>query len=436
MLRTLIFSLVLITIGVLEISFSVPQDNFLTVEGRAIYSMKEYGDEIVNVVVTQDGKPYKTLKADKSGSFFTNVEFNHTYIFNLTMNFHGTSKVLVDTKVPAKVSENPAGGVIEFKCLMFELFEGLNTGILNRPIMKVGYVEEKNRFEFDEDYTESLRFELEGFLDEIEELKLAKQKVLKEEKKKAPAPEVVDAENKKERKVIDLEEGKTKISENKRGSKNVMDLKRADEDEDLTREIVYVKPQEEVIVEEIRQEETVEPTEENLSLLVIPERISIAAEDTSSTGLIQNEIDKTQENLEISRIEEETRIRERVKSYNLEIMKRREQRMINRKIQTEMMNSLLKTIAIEEIKLKTDIYRQNPVDHSHLNPSVLSQKNESFWLDEEKLLIRYPNKSLVLRKEVYPFGFTYYYEGDKEIDEATYCAMIKTYSITDIPCEN
>ena len=450
-LRLVLFLFCLLGISAVEVAFTSYQGGFLTVEGGAIYDMKTYRDQKVKVYITEDGKPYKTIYANSKGEFQERIGFNHTYIFNLSMDYHGTSKVLVDTRVPDHVDTKSAGGFFEFRCQMFELLEGLNTSILNKPIMKMKYVEEKERFEFDKAYTESLRFDLEGFMARIDELKQRRKEVLKDEEE-ANAAVAAAPKPKKERKVIEFEKEKEKpVAVNKRGHRNIMDALEEEEEEVVEEEIAVVEESEEeetekleltatpeaAVTEEIFLDEEMDESEFT-ALNIVPKRIKIDKEVKSSpqTEEVETEKQIIQQKVEMTRMEEETKIREEVNSYNKQVFVQKEMRLTNKKIQTDRLRELIKTIALAEIYFKKEYYSLHPIEHNYVIPSVVVYNSESWLVDEEKVMVRYPNQTSVYSKKTYPFGMTYYYKDNEEIDEAAYCAGLSELSKNQYQCVN
>jgi len=447
-IRLFLFVVGIITIASVEIAFSPPQDQIFTIDGRATFNFSKYPNQKVNVGVTEDGKPFKTVYSDDRGNFTVNIFLNHRYMFNMSMDYHATSKVSIDTHVPEIVANTGVGGFFEFKCPLFELYEGLNTGILNRPLMKMKYLPKKDKFEFDKEYSENMRYDLEGFLARSEQLEIQNKRVLKAVKQSATKKEVgkgavavrPEKEN-KERKVIEFEaEKENKVAVNKRGHRNIMEVANETEvsaDEDLNNE------------DQLNLSgtpESVNITEDNedkyAALNVAPKRILIEQKESgdkkeeTQSKIIEEEKMKVRQEQGITRMEEETKIRDEVRSLNHLAIIQREKRMINQKIQADRLRELIKTIAIAEIYVKKEYYRQFPINHNEIIPSVVVQKTETWLVDQEKIMIRYPNESITFKKESYPFGITYYYIGEKEIDKAGFCGSIDVFSKNNYTCIN
>ena len=198
-------------------------------------------------------------------------------------------------------------------------------------------MEEKERFEFDKAYTESLRFDLEGFMARIDELKQRRKEVIKDEAE-AKAAVAAAPKQKKERKVIEFEKEKEKpVAVNKRGHRNIMDaLNEEEEEEEVVEEEIAVAEVEEEIEEKEKLELTGTPepaTAEDIfldeeldeseftSLNIVPKRIKIGKEIKASPQIAQVEVERqvVQQKVEMTRMEEETKIREEVNSYNKQV---------------------------------------------------------------------------------------------------------------------
>ena len=144
-IRSFVFIVGLITIASVEIAFSPPQDQTFTIDGRAEFNFTKYSKQKVQVTITEDGKPFKTLYSDDRGNFIAKIFLNHNYMFSLSMDYHGTSKVLIDTHVPDAVAKSGVGGQFEFSCPLYQRYEGLNMGVLSSPLMKMKYLPKKRQ---------------------------------------------------------------------------------------------------------------------------------------------------------------------------------------------------------------------------------------------------------------------------------------------------
>ena len=395
----------------------------------------------MKVSIQSENGTTKTIEAKADGTFSAPIGFNNVYTISMSMEFHGTSRVLVDTRVPERVSANPAGGVIEFACDLFESYEGLNMGALKKPLMKVSFNEKKNRFEFDKAYSENVMVELEGFLTRSEQMKLNDAPV---KQANTPVAAVPKPEEKKERKIIEFEAEKEdkKVVENARGSRNIMDEPVEEEKKTVRQEEVpIIQPEVKIEPEIVLELEDEEPTDA-LTIsddnLIVPQRIEL-----DKLQLRKKEVEKESEEKiavqavqEIQRANEEVMMREKIREYNLFVNEQKQEKLVNREAQVEMFRSLVETVAYAEVSLKKEYYVKHPLKHSSIDPDIAIKKSKMLLVDEERITISYPDKSKVFMKEIWPFGITYYYLEGSETDKNNYCNTISSYSKNRVKCSN
>jgi len=440
-------------IALIGVGFTPEQDNFFTVTGNAIYNFREYPDLRIKVRVTEDGKTFKTFSCDFKGRFETKIFPNHKYMFYFSEDYHATSKVEVNTVLPENIEVGYVGGLFSFDCEMFERMEGLNLSLLNNPLVKIQYNTDRNDFEYDKKYTEKMLYNLEGFREQLQEMKQRRKEVYKDEADTKKSNEIAKAEVvKKERKVIEFESEKEQPKAiNKRGHRNIMDMQEEDEEEiaelkeadSIMEQSEAIALDESVAPEEISVEEleleTALDESDFVTLKVIPKRMDIA-ESASQDQIEKEQMDltkmKTQEVLAIKRAEEEAKIREEIRSFSSRAQIKREKRLANKKIQNQRLSNLIKSVALAEIYYKKEYYRLHPIKHDYMDPSVFKKEKKSWWVDKEFITVMYPSESVRYRKEVYPLGITYYYIGDEEIDEEAYCSGIEQFSKSEITCAN
>ena len=445
--------LVIAVVALSGIAFSPQDENFFTVTGLAVYSTKDYSDLRVNVKVTQDGKSFKTFKCDSKGRFETQIYPNHVYMFHFSMDYHATSKVEVSTFLPEEKTQDYVGGLFNFDCEMFERLEGLNLSLLNNPLVKIKYNSEKNDFEYDKKYTERMLYNLEGFREQLAEMKQRRKDVLKNASESKKSVDIAKTEPViKERKPIAFESEKEKPKAvNKRGARNIMDME--EEEEEITAELKeadsIMEHSEAVVMEEsdapteisaedLELEQALDESD-FITLKVIPKRMDIndsESEDKKNREKYAMTKLKTQEVMALKRIDQETRIREEIRSFSTRASIKHEKRLANKKIQNERLGDLIKSVAIAEIFHKKEYYGLHPITHDYVDPSIFKREQNSWWVDKEYTTLMYPSQSVRYRKEVYPLGITYYYLGDEEIDEETYCSGIEQFSKSEITCVN
>ena len=449
---------VIAVVAISGIAFSPQGENFFTVTGIATYNTKQYSDLRVNVRVTQDGKTFKSFTCDSKGRFETQIFPNHIYMFHFSMDYHATSKVEINTAMPEEKNEEYIGGLFNFECEMYERMDGLNLSLLNNPLVKMKFNAEKNDFEYDKKYTEKMMYNLEGFKEQLAEMKQRRKEVLKDASEVSKKEDIAQTEPIiKERKPIEFETEKEKPKAvNKRGARNILDMGNDEEEEEEEEVVAELKEAdsimehsesvvmneseapEEMSAEDLELEQALDETE-FMTLKVIPKRAAVdvaEAEDKSAQDKMEETKLKMEEDMEINRIAQETKMRDEVRSMNDRAIIQHEKRLANKKIQNERVGTIIKTVAIAEIYYKKEDYRVHPITHEDLDPGIFKSERKSWWVDKEFTTVMYPSQTVRYRKEVYPLGITYYYKGDEEIDEETYCSGIEQFSKRRITCEN
>ncbi|HAW51570.1 MAG TPA: hypothetical protein DCX54_04455 [Flavobacteriales bacterium] len=194
----------------------------------------------------------------------------------------------------------------------------------------------------------------------------------------------------------------------------------------------------EMSAEDLALEQALDETE-FVTLKVIPKRVDMSAPEPDKKEdqeKMEETKQKIQADVEMNRIAQETKMRDEVRSFNNRATIQNEKRLANKKIQNERVGNLIKSVAIAEIYYKRENYGVNPILHDDIDPGIYKSEHNTWWVDKEYTTLMYPSQSVRYRKEVYPLGITYYYKGDEEIDEKTYCSGIEKYSKQKITCEN
>mgnify|MGYP006979925052 CR=1 FL=1 len=453
------FLLCIVGLGFAFVSLSEQNENSVTTTGTVFYNRKAYPDYRVNIIIKEDGKFYKQLKCDERGRFETELKFNHEYLFLFDMEYHVTSKVLVNTSIPPEKLKEGAGGLFKFETEIFERVEGMNYSLLNQPLMKILYYPEKDEYSYDKKYDEKVVVSLEGFRNQLAVLKQRRRDILKEEK--VPTAEELAAKNapskpKKSPRIV-FEEPKKKKAVNKRGHRNIMDLLNDPKDEDegsteeLAAEDALTEEQETGVIdtfvddgfdreeiyagsindEDLELVETIDASEEDI-IRVKPRVITL---EIDTVVIEDTRKGRVQEQLAVKRKEVEKSIREELRVYNSITLREQRKRFYNRKIREDRFRSLIKTVAIAEIFKKKEKYEKNPPISMTIQPEVVTDFKESFAGSIEKTSVIYPGKTITFVKRTTFFFFTTYIMDHLEVDEESYCGALNTHLSSEYSCE-
>jgi hypothetical protein len=166
---------------------------FISVSGFSQNSFELFGRvkvdggnrKAVRIVVTKNGSPYKTYRIDAAGKYSFPLEYNNVYIVSFEKNGFVTKRVEVNTNVPDKVLED---NNFKYKWKvdvgLFKEYEGIDFSFFNQPIQKIFFVENKERFDYDNKYAKQIEKELKRLIAEVEKKKAeeAKQKEIERQK--------------------------------------------------------------------------------------------------------------------------------------------------------------------------------------------------------------------------------------------------------------
>ncbi len=168
----IVFSLIL--------SAGLNAQNVLQVEGK----MKvEEGKLDGTMEVLENGSRKRIGKLSGSGKFDVELEINKDYIFVFSQPGYVTKRIEFDTRVDAGRDNTIPFATFPFQVTLFKQYEGVSYVIFNQPVAKIYYSPEPDDFEYDTDYTKSIRDQLEKVEKEIEEIKKEEEKKLKEQEK-------------------------------------------------------------------------------------------------------------------------------------------------------------------------------------------------------------------------------------------------------------
>ncbi len=132
----------------------------------------------VKIVVTKDGKPYKTFHPESNGKYSFNLNYNSVYIVSYEKKGFVSKKVEVNTIVPDKVLKN---NNFKYKWKtdvnLFKKYEGIDFSFFNEPIQKIYFNNNASRrFVYDDKYAKQIEKELREKMAEVEKRKAEERK--------------------------------------------------------------------------------------------------------------------------------------------------------------------------------------------------------------------------------------------------------------------
>lgn len=157
------------------------------------------------LVITKQGGSSQTLPG--SSRFKVDLDFNSNYILSFNKPGYITKKIELNTTMD---DERRSQGVYlyDFVVVLFKQYDGVNIVVFNQPVAKIQYSKKIDDFDYDTDYTKSIR----SALDDAEKELKKKQ----EEEKKNPKPPAKDSTIAKINKPIAESKNQDAVAENKK----------------------------------------------------------------------------------------------------------------------------------------------------------------------------------------------------------------------------
>ena len=171
----------------------LPNGNFaksiITISGR----VNEEGHELqnANVLLLKNNIPVTEITTDEIGGFSFTLNTDNQYMLVFSKLGYVSKKILVNTEnVPINTSVLRSGIDVE----LFREIDGVDFSILNQPIGEFFYSTDKKNIDYDKNYTNAIREQLEALQNAVSN----RQRQIKEEQKnkKESTPEQQDSNNK------------------------------------------------------------------------------------------------------------------------------------------------------------------------------------------------------------------------------------------------
>jgi hypothetical protein len=171
----------------------LPNGNFaksiITISGR----VNEEGHELqnANVLLLKNNIPVTEITTDEIGGFSFTLNTDNQYMLVFSKLGYVSKKILVNTEnVPINTSVLRSGIDVE----LFREIDGVDFSILNQPIGEFFYSTDKKNIDYDKNYTNAIREQLEALQNAVSN----RQRQIKEEQKnkKESTPAQLDSNNK------------------------------------------------------------------------------------------------------------------------------------------------------------------------------------------------------------------------------------------------
>ena len=173
---------ILLIIFIINAFVSNAQNSF---EFRGKISIDDGRAGSVKIVVTKDGKPYKSFHPESNGKYSFNLDYNSVYIISYEKGGYVSKKVEVNTITPDKVLAN---NNFKYKWKtdvnLFKKYPGIDFSFFDEPIQKIFFNKSTRRFIYDDKYAKQIEKELREKMAEVEKKKAEERKKAEQERQR------------------------------------------------------------------------------------------------------------------------------------------------------------------------------------------------------------------------------------------------------------
>ncbi|MEQ8323125.1 MAG: hypothetical protein RH916_00450 [Vicingaceae bacterium] len=183
MLTRIILKYCLIALCVISPQVLIAQEWALIIDG-GVESQNDKSDLTgAKVIVYRNGSKSDTKTTDAKGKFELRLSPNATYKLEFTYPGYVTKRIAFNTKnVPPEAAE---AGDFDFKfdISLFKAVEGLDVSILNKPLAEISYDPSIYTFNYDKEYTKTVKAQIEKLQEEWEAKMAAEEAAAKAKEK-------------------------------------------------------------------------------------------------------------------------------------------------------------------------------------------------------------------------------------------------------------
>ena len=143
----------------------------IAIRGEVFYDILEGEGDKAKVKVLKDNELFEELETNKKGKFRVMLPLGHDYLFEVSKEFHFTTKFVVSTKLPEEKMQGDVYASFDIVSDLIRNYKGLDGSIMDKPIMILRFIPEENGFDFDKDHLNAVRERVERLMDESDKLK-------------------------------------------------------------------------------------------------------------------------------------------------------------------------------------------------------------------------------------------------------------------------
>lgn len=411
---------------------------------RAQYYYDSEGkDEVAKVKIFQDNKLFEELNTSKKGKFKILLPLGHDYLFEVSKEFHFTTKAIISTKLPPEKMNSDTYVSFDLEGDLIRNYVGLDGSIMDKPILILRYIPEADGFSFDEDHLNAVRSRVERLVMESDKLsKKGADPIAKPLPKMAKKAEMKKPEPKKD----------TVIEETQMISGNTHDSKEVAVVEKPKAEPIKKKVPETVVEE---KEETKEDANETYEMQLRRQRLekekkrkeNLALKRGYESSLIRQvaeenrkmsraEVEKkTQQKEDASLLEKarkETEMKKAKSALREEQEVKQQQASNNKQTKSRMESGMIREVAASSKKIQAiAISGAAPKGEETaagkkfvLDPDIREDTDTDDFKKVENLYLDYPSYRKQFSKETYNFGMVNYYIDNQAVEKETFCKSL------------
>ncbi len=418
----------------------------LRIKGEVYFD--EIGTPTAQVKLFKDNKVDQEFETNKKGKFSVMLDAGHDYLFEVSKDYHYTTRFIVSTKLPYVKDQEDFYASFDVILDLIRVYEGLDASIMDNPIMILRNLEEGG-FGFDEKHLEAVRSRVENLMDESEKLKSKGAKPLLKpvpvKPKKVIATKPPEPEPKEE-----VVEKAMEVTPTHAEEKAELTEVRTEKEEAIEKSEVKEEPQNETYEMKLRREriEKERQRKENLALKRGYETSLIRQVAEESKRMNSSEYEQKKKVKEDSSLYLRENKEQELMAYKSQQAKKKEAEAIvkseNQKQKQQFEKNLIKDVAASRrfaitVKEGSKAVGEETSDGEkfYLKPKIYETTKEDQFKTIRTIHIDYPSNSKQFSVEKYQFGMINYYINQSVVEKETFCKTIKELELTkyQLPCD-
>tara|TARA_R100001015_G_C4624724_1_gene182961 strand:+ start:649 stop:1992 length:1344 start_codon:yes stop_codon:yes gene_type:complete len=404
-----------------------------------VYYDEDPENPTAKVKIFKDNQLYEELNTNKKGRFKVLLQLGHDFLFEVSKDYHFTTRFVVSTKLPEEKMQEDVYATFDIETDLIKNYVGLDGSIMDKPIMILRYIPGENKFDFDRAHLRAVQSRVDRLMDESERLEskgaspIVKPIPRNARKVEGKTPEIKPPpEIKEPEQVLSSASHEEVLEENTSDlvEEDVSSEKKADANESYEMRMRRER------LEREKQKRA------NLALKRGYESSLIRQVAEENRKMSSAEVQqKTKEKQDSSMIEK-ARVENEVKRYKSQQREEQTARAVetseNKQTKTQMETGLIREVASsnrDSKASKVESYQKETTAGAvsyKIDPKIRERTQTINFSTVEDLWLEYPSYTIQFSKETYDFGMVNYYIDKQAVDKAKFCqelAALKAYKI-------